>query len=130
MSAIFSAKLTGVKEIQQSLNTMIQRQESVVIPAALNDAADIGVRVAKEKAHVVTGAMKANIGKKSIGRNSIEVHSLVRYAGIENERKGTKAALGTHDYFTQSRDAVIREFPQMLATRIETNIKQNKASPV
>ncbi len=122
-----SAKMTGVTEIEQSITSMIQKQQSTAIPKALNDAADLGVRIGKAKAHVITGKMKANIGKRQINRNSIEVYSLVEYAGFENARRGAKGALGAHNYFDQSRAEVIKQFPRLITTNIEKNIRENKA---
>jgi len=122
-----SAKLTGVTEIEQSITSMIQKQQNTAIPKVLNDAADLGVRIGKAKAHVITGKMKANIGKRQIAKNSVEVHSLVEYAGFENARKGSKGALGSHNYFDQSRAEVAKQFPRLLTTAIEKNIRENKA---
>jgi len=122
-----SAKLTGVTEIEQSINAMIQKQQNTALPKALNDAADLGVRIAKAKAHVITGKMKANIGKQQLNKNSIEVHSLVEYAGYENARKGSKGALGLHNYFDMSRAEVVKQFPRFITTNIEKNIRENKA---
>jgi len=122
-----SAKLAGTKEIATSLDQFMNKQKNTYTPNALNEAADLGVRTAQQKVHVIRGKLKASIGKKPIGKNSIEIHAIAEYAGIENSRLGTKGALGKHNYFDQSKAEVAKQFPKIIQTNIEKNLRENKA---
>lgn len=122
-----SAKLVGTKEISASLDAFVNKQKNTYTPNALNQAADLGVRIAQQKVHVISGKLKASIGKKPIGKNSIEIHAITEYAGIENSRSGTKGALGKHNYFDQSKEEVRRQFPKIIQTNIEKNLRENNA---
>lgn len=120
-------KLTGIKEIEASLERIRRRQDEYYRAMMLNEAADHFVSVGKTKAHKITGNMADNIDKENKTKNSIDVIAKAEYSEYENRRRGSKGALGRHNFMDQARDSTKQKFPSIVIKYFDANIRENKA---
>ena len=117
-----SINVIGLNEIvggiNQFINNLPQTNQNII-----DETTDLFVRTAKSKVHVITGKTKNSIrGQRVTGNQSI-VES--RYgAKFEEQRSGSKGALGSHKFLTESRDIVNQQMPNIIRRHYDNLISR------
>ena len=113
-------KVTGIVECKKALDSVVANSPKTK-QLMLEDTISLIIREAKNRAHVITGNMKRNIGVQnlSVQSGSADVVALALYSAYENARGEG------HDYFTQALEIFKIEGGQMIKTRMDQSFKSS-----
>lgn len=113
-------KVTGVVECKAALNRVVQNSPNTK-KLILEDLTSLVIREAKNRAHVITGNMKRNIGVQNLNPQlgTANIQALALYSAYENARGNG------HDYFTQALAELEIQGVALVVARMDQSFKSS-----
>ena len=117
-----SINVTGLTDIiggvSEFINNLPQTNQNII-----DETTDLFVRTAKTKVHVITGKTKNSVRGQRVTQKQglVEAHWGAKF---EEQRSGTKGALGPHKFLTESSNVVRSAMPDIIRRHYDSLINR------